>query len=44
MACNIDTILTDACSNKFTCVDSEKVLLIIIAQLLCEIAEATQPN
>ena len=44
MACNINAILTDACTNKFTCVDSEKMLLIIIAQLLCEIAEATEPS
>ena len=43
MACNIETIIADACTNKFSCVDSEKMLLIIIAQLLCEIAEATEP-
>lgn len=38
MACNVTTINADACESGIACA-SQKQLLIIIAQLLCEISE-----
>lgn len=39
MACDIDTIQRDACESGIACVTETRKLLIIIAQLLCEINE-----
>lgn len=40
MACDIATIQSDACDSQIACITSPKTLLIIIAQLLCEINES----
>lgn len=38
MACDVETIITESCESQIACL-SEKQLLIVIAQLLCEINE-----
>jgi hypothetical protein len=39
MACDADTLLTAACESQIGCITSDITLLIITAQLLCEINE-----
>lgn len=41
MACNIEELLQDACLNGFNCLPSQRSYDIVLAQLLCEILEAS---
>lgn len=40
MACNVNTLLEDACTNGFSCIPTLRHHDIAMAQLLCEIKDA----
>ena len=42
MACNVDQLLDDACTNKFTCLPTLRHYDIVLAQLLCELVTTLQ--
>ena len=42
MACDVSTLLEDACTNGFSCIPTLRHYDIAIAQLLCEIKDAIE--
>jgi len=40
MACDVNQLLDDACTNKFTCLPTLRAYDIVMAQLLCEVKDA----
>ena len=39
MACDVNQLLSDACTNKFSCLPSLRDYDIVLAELLCEIKD-----
>lgn len=42
MACNVNTLLQDACTNGFSCLGSLRDYDVVMAELLCEIKDAIE--